>query len=278
MSKKKYNNSDSENESEETDDVGDIIAALEKLNFLSDEELSNQIAEAPKQYGHLFLTMAQFLSKSCGNINKIYEMALSLEFCEAYDKEKYTITHVKNEYGADIVIMDKKTGIRIEVEVKSSAVKKKNNYHTNWNFTLNSDLCEQYYKEDNLEKKHELEKALIDSLHNKMKNGFVVLQAMHGNQKLAEYKLTGVFMSFFCVTKILLSEKSHNLNLGCDRCKDCGEYHRITILQKYEKLLSERIILLSGGVFKHNFEYFDSTELAELFTTNTPTNCGKKRD
>lgn len=273
-----YDDLDSENKSESDECISDMIESLQRLNLLSDEELSRQITASPKQYGQLFTAMGQFLSKSCGNINKIYEMALSLEFCDAYDKEIYTITHVKNEYGADIVITENETGERIGVEVKSSVVKKKNNYHANWNFTLNTKKCHLYYKEKDDEERIKLKRELVASLYKKMSNGFVVLQAMKGEEKLAEYQLNGVFMSFFCVTKILNTGKSHVLNLGCGRCKDCGEYHRITTLKKYENLLSERMVLRSGGVFCDDFDYFDDIEIKELYNDSIPTNCGRKEE
>ncbi len=276
--KKKIIVDDDDDDDENTDLLkctNNMIESLAKLNLLDDAVLSELITASPKQYGQLFLSMGHFLSKSCGNINKIYEMALSLEFCDVYDKEKYTITHVKNEYGADIIITEKESGIIIGVEVKSSAVTKKNNFKTNWIFSLNSNACQLYHDEKDSTEQAKQRKVLIDSLYKKMSNGFVVLQAMHGNTKIAEYKLSGLFMAFFCVTKILVNDKS-SINLGCHRCKNCGEYHRITILMKYEKLFTERMTQKSNGLYVSDFEYFNDTEFCALFNESCPANCKKE--
>jgi len=115
------------------------------------------------------------------------------------------IQHNAISNGSDILVKDRHDNEEYGVEVKGSLT-------TNWKFTFNDLGAEkkEMYKKQN------------------------------GSECIKHYLIGGAFLALYCTKKASVYGKP-SINIGSKMCKKCKEYHRILKLQKYDKLLDERI-------------------------------------
>lgn len=260
-----------------TPDVDSLIETLKQLNLCSEEELKKRFADERQKYSLLLVTMGEFLSKTCGNMNKLYEVALMPDLSAQYNPEHYDIVHLSQEYGPDITIIDRRTKACIGVEVKNSIVRKKHNYKTNWCFELSAHDIRAFHKEGTSpEEQVVLKQKLFDATYNKMQGGgYAIFVARCDEKLLAQYSVDGVFMAYYCVTHALMRQKG-NINLGSVICSKCKQYHRIQKLQEYANTLTNRIRLLHltpDKKFDLHYDYFTAGERKAIFDKSVDSQC-----
>lgn len=96
-----------------------LVERLAELNLLDEEEL-NILMESDRTGSYeLLMGMAAFITKSCGNMNKIYEKTTQLTL-------PVDTVHVKHEYGTDLWVGD------VATEVKTSVVTRGKMFKSNW--------------------------------------------------------------------------------------------------------------------------------------------------
>ncbi len=114
-----------------------LVKNLELLNLSTESELTNASYKDKKEYYQLLMAMGSLITKTCGNLNKIYEKTTELSLLLQYEEESESssVEHVKHSYGSDLVITNK-DGAKIDVEVKMSTVSEDLGYKSNWMFTI----------------------------------------------------------------------------------------------------------------------------------------------
>jgi hypothetical protein len=215
-----------------------VTGYLEELNALSQQQLDDEMQQKPQEYVGLLNAVAVFLTRSCGQLNKVYEKVTQLELQQQQDEseESTVYEHVRDGYGADLVLCNAATGeVEEKLEIKTSMTKQCKGRVTNWVFRLS----------EKLELSDENGQALFDSLYNKGTR--VLLQAKSSDSQptaLNSYELSGQFVALL-VTRLALRNKKRTVNLGRSRCDKCEHYHYVQHLQKYDQLLQERGAALS---------------------------------
>ncbi len=252
-----------------TVNVESVSKFISDLAELDEEALCDKMQESGIEYARLLVAMGAFVDRSCGNLNKLYEMVASLELYELFDATKYTIRHVKHEYGADIVVIDKISKEARNIEIKTSVVKRKSQYKSNWLFSVNKSLVNKY----NTERSHTNLVAIINAFYEKQENGVTCFIARHELQKIAQYSISGPFIALYCTKKVIESACS-TVNFGSQRCKHCKEYHRIATLSEYAKQLDDRITASETKKFEYRLDYFSDDEWCNIMH-KVDTNCKK---
>lgn len=235
-----------------------VIDFLEVLGNKEEDEVTSLMYQEPGEYARLLVAMGALITKASGNLNKNYETVTALEYCSKYDKDRYEICHIKHSLGVDILLKDKETLKEQAIEVKHSMTTKENTYKSNWNFKVDSKLHFTCKRDPTLQ--HIT--LLINDIYRKQTNGFSYLVARHGKEFLAGYEVSGAFMSLYCAKK-LISATCSTVNLGCERCDKCCQYHRIVHMQEWDQELEKRITA-SNQPFQHRLTYFTDKEWLQI--------------
>ena len=236
----------------------DVIDFLETLGSKEEEDLSSDMDQHPIEYARLLIAMGALSTKASGNLNKNYETVTVLEFAAKYDKEKYEVSHVKHSLGVDILIKNKETCEEHSVEVKHSLTTKSTGYKTNWNFTVDAKLHLRCKREPTAQHIS----LLMNDIYRKQKNGFSYLVSRTGKDFLASYEVSGAFMTLYCVKKLITATCSV-VNLGCQRCATCNQYHRLVHIQQWGVELEKRITA-SKQPFQYRLTYFTPLEWIQI--------------
>jgi len=240
------------------------IQFLEKLSAEDEAVVCDRMHKNAVKYTRLLVAMGSLVDKSAGSLSKLYELVARLEMAKEYDSEVYEIRHVKHEYGADIVIKERETNLEQAIEIKTSIVKQNKKFVSNWNFALPVNELRQY----KLNQTAENLAPLLSSVYSKQRDGKTLLIARHETSNLAQYAVSGAFISLYLVKK--LKEKS---NLGSEICNQCKEYHRAQRLVKHGEELDKRI-KESGKPFEYRFDYFTDLEWLDILRA-IPSQCAK---
>lgn len=200
-----------------------VITMIEELGAMDEAALEKLIDSDKETYLRLFMSMGALISKSCGNLNKLYEKTTQLDLSiKRGGDDNDAVVHVKHSYGADIRIKDKETGLYVDEELKTSVVLKKNDYKANWNFCIPSG-------------------ATYETLRTKY-SGTVRLTAIWGNTIFKSYLLSGRFVSLYmarCALKSRQQNTDIKINIGGSYCETHDTYHRIAKYLKYDALLKD---------------------------------------
>jgi len=191
-----------------------LTSALEEIERLS---LLDEIELPPAETLRLLMAIGAIITKTCGSHTKLHEKTTQLRLTLGGTES----VHVKHSYGADLRI--KEGDAFIDVEVKSSDVKKGASYKTNWVFQVSAT-------------------ATLESL-SRQYSGEVRLVAIYGNTVLASYTLSGRFISQYlmrCLTR--RPGKRLTVNLGAIYCEHHKTYHRIEKYMRYDLLTKERAL------------------------------------
>jgi hypothetical protein len=133
------------------------------------------------------------------------------EFIFAAENPNLTVN--KHQHGADL--KDKRDNSSVEHKV---SVVTKTKPRCNFNWPIPKGATEQ-----------ERRANLLESIRTKTKGGKAVLQVKNGlDTELTSFHFQCEFlMEYF--SRITLGE-SNNHNMGCTRCGDCGDFHRLRAL------------------------------------------------
>lgn len=285
-------------EEKEEDKRGEItterlVMALQffkDLSELDEDALFDHIYQNSDLYQVFFSEIGAFISRSCGNLNKLYEMIAALRIAKKYPPDQYSVHHIKNGYGADIIITNKETEEEIGIEIKTSVVKKNKQYHASWNFTVCGILVDQYKSATSEDEKKKAFNALCESIYRKQSGG-VILMAFENSTLLNEYDINGAFMTLYCVKKALSCSKCNEyekkcihyvkikeikMNIGCDRCtvSNCNEYHRILHILKFSNRMEQMVEVY--GEFVFSMDNFDNNQWNEIME-RIPSKCTVKK-
>lgn len=204
-----------------------VIETLEQLSEKDEETLDALIEKDRETYYRLLMAMGALCTKICGNPNKLYEKTTQLSLL--INKEATDVEHVKHSYGADLRIKDKDTNLFVDEEIKSSVVKKKDHYKSNWVFSIASD-------------------STLESLSLKY-NGTVRFVAIHGTQVFKTYVLSSSFVNLYFIKCLERYQKGRSkpiiINLGCIYSSKEEDYPRLSKYVRYDKILKERGMLSS---------------------------------
>ncbi len=217
--------------------VTQIIDALRELTLLDEEALERRLACVPNQRVTLLEAIGAFTAKSCGQLNKLYEPTVVPSLRAHYPATEYDIAHRKHEYGADLMVVHRRTREEIPIEVKHSHVDKEKKYKSNWCFTLQT-----------------------PGWSDKLNNGLVLFQARCGETLVGDYMVNGAFIAFYCAARAV-----KNVNLGSQRCAKCGHYHRIRHLHAWGMVMARRIEQQTAGKFCREHAYFTPEEIVLIF-------------
>lgn len=214
-----------------------LIDQFKTLNLHSEDELESLSYEHIHEFYDLLMVTGSFISKSCGQLNKLYEKTTQLSLL-IEEKEKDDtidhITHVKHSYGSDIIIHHK-DGSETGVEVKTSSVREDKRYQSSWTFNIKVN--------NKINEKADPEKFILDQIHEKY-NGLVKFGAVCKAKMMYKASLSGLFVSLL-FTKSLYIKGSYKdkktFNLGGPYCECHKTYHRIEKLMSYDSKLQDRI-------------------------------------
>lgn len=190
-----------------------LLTELEKLSEMDEESLSLLCEENKEDSLRLLMSIGSIVTKTCGSHSKLHEKTTQLRLAIAGAES----LHVKHSYGADLRIKDKESGLFIDVEVKSSDVKKGTNYKSSWNFKIEPT-------------------ATLESLRLKY-SGEVRFTAIYNNKVLADYILSGRFVALY-LSKCL-ANGSTAVNMGSKYCEHHKTYHRMEKFIRYDGLLKK---------------------------------------
>jgi hypothetical protein len=242
--------------------VNAAIDNIRLLNQIDCLELDVLIYDNKEEYEKLLMAIESFLTNTCGNRNKLQEKRTQLtSLIKSKENDtKPVIIHVKNSYGPDLIIRENNKK-DIHIELKSSIVKLKNNYKSNWVFTINLSTIFENWKTDN---EKFITQKLLEYLKNKY-DGQIVLQSIHDGSELFSSTLSSSFISLLFTNMImknfvkLKNMQQTVINLGSSYCKKHSCYHRIEKYEKYDNLLNIRI-----STEKYDMNLFTSQEWKEI--------------
>ena len=198
-----------------------IINNFAHINQLTDEELERLINHNDAQSQALLMATGYFISRTCGQLNKLYEKTTQLAIRQR--DSTISVEHVKHSYGADLVI-DGKDG-----EVKTSMVTIRGRYKSNWMF------CLDFKSVDTRD-----EDAVARYMRDKYK-GSIILNAVFKEEIISSFTLSGEFFALYvarCAT-IRRGGKA-TINLGCGFCEKHKTYHRIAKYVQFDKQLAKK--------------------------------------
>lgn len=201
-----------------------VIDTLEQLSEKDEETLDILIENDRETYYRLLMAMSALSTKICGNPNKLYEKTTQLSLL--INKEATEVEHIKHSYGTDLRIFDPDTNLFVDEEIKSSVVKKKNQYKSNWVFSIASD-------------------STIESLSLKY-SGTVRFVAIHGTHVFKTYVLGGLFVNLYFIKCLERHQREPNdtrpivVNLGGAYSSKVDDYPRLSKYVRYDVILKER--------------------------------------
>lgn len=192
------------------------LAELEQMSELEEEELTLLTEGDKAKTLRLLMAISAIVSKTCGSHSKLHEKTTQLELA----LEGKESVHVKHEYGTDLRIKDDESDAMIDVEVKTSVVKKAASHRSNWIFTVSAN-------------------ATLETLRLKY-SGKVHFIAIMGNKTLARYVLSGRFVASYLMRCLerrrVASVKPHTVNMGSAYCTIHKVYHRMENFLYYDEL------------------------------------------
>lgn len=189
----------------------ELLTELEKLSEMDEESLSLLCDTDKENSLRLLMALGSIITKTCGSHTKLHEKTTQLRLAIAGAES----VHVKHSYGADLRVKDPESGHFIDVEVKSSDVKKGKSYKSSWNFKIDS-------------------KATLETLRLNY-SGDVRFTAIYNNTVLADYLLSGRFVALY-LSKCLANGKNA-VNMGSTYCEHHKTYHRMEKFIRYDALL-----------------------------------------
>ena len=202
-----------------------VIDTLEQLSEKDEETLDTLIENDRETYYRLLMAMGALSTKICGNPNKLYEKTTQLSLL--INKEATEVEHVKHSYGTDLRIKKPDTNLFVDEEIKSSVVKKKNQYKSNWVFSIASD-------------------STLESLSLKY-SGTVRFISVYGTQVFKTYVLSSSFVNLYFIKYLeRYREGKPNgtkpvvINLGGTYSLKGDDYPRLSKYVRYDALLKER--------------------------------------
>jgi hypothetical protein len=245
--------------------VTSITRQLNELTALDENELGVLLDGHKKEYYNLLMATASLINKTCGNLNKVYEktteLSLSIESSSSPHNNTNDIidltgetvastntvyvSHVKYSYGPDLIIHNPINETTTEAEVKTSVVKKKNSFKSNWMFKISVDR----------------DKPIFPQIYGKY-TGVVILNAVSGIDILKTYTLSGLFASLLFTR--YMQDDSYNgtkditINLGATYCTIHNVYHRIEVYLNYDKLLQERVKFAKSSLIQEQSDDNDA--------------------
>lgn len=204
-----------------------VIETLEQLSEKDEETLDALIEKDRETYCRLLMAMSALSTKICGNPNKLYEKTTQLSLL--INKEATEVEHVKHSYGTDLRIRHPDTNLFVDEEIKSSVVKKKDHYKSNWVFSIASN-------------------STLESLSLKY-SGTVRFVAIHGTQVFKTYVLSSSFVNLYFIKCLERYQKGESkpviINVGGTYSSKEDDYPRLSKYVRYDKILKERGILTS---------------------------------
>ena len=220
----------------EKQQLNELIEQFEYLNlhYAREEDLDGLFEREKEQGYHLLMQMAGFLTRACGNMNKVYEKTTALALqCgvvalpeSVASSSGCSVTHVKHAYGADVMVG------KTELEVKSSAVTEAMHRRCNWMFSIS--VASLTFPCDT--------EVLFDHVR-ALYRGYIILNAMLGTSLLKSFNLRGEFFALYVARlhhNAAKGKKRLVINIGGTYCKKHATYHRIEKYCRYDALLKER--------------------------------------
>lgn len=238
-----------------------LITLVELIRELNSSD--NNVYTYKEEYYNLLMEMGTFISKTCGNLNKIYEKTVQLDLLIKYEKDanENKVEHVKDSYGADLIIVDKGGLNKQNVEVKVSSVEKKKGFRANWNFTVN-------LRKFNLDDTDDIENRLFRHIYKRQYSGIVYVAAVNDGKTLYSCTLSGLFVSLL-LTKMTIKGKTYSIsekkiNLGSLYCCCHQTYHRMVKFSEYDVELTKRMIKMDKSELPDINTIFNDFEWKEL--------------
>jgi hypothetical protein len=259
--------------------IQSMIENFKALNETDPMALNSLIYGHKEEYIALYMNMASFITNTCGQLDKINEKRTQLSLLVKYEKDgdKTTkVEHVSDTYGADLVIVKGNDNERVNVELKTSTVKKKTNLKTNWMFSLS---FANVYKLNNAAaaaatSNDVVTKTLLSNLR-AIYSGIIIVQSVYGDIEMYTSTLSGLFISLL-FTKMITSKYSKEaiimaskrkeyweINLGTVYCSKHKTYHRMDKMVQYDKKLKERVSLSEWSTFD-DIDVFDESEWTHI--------------
>jgi hypothetical protein len=218
----------------EEEDLAQLVKQLQALAIQEESVLNSKISANPSTYIPLLEAINTLASKSCGNANKCAERVTALKIQLLYPH--YSVEQRKCQYGSEILIVNRESGLPVSIVAKSSLCEKGKQYKSNWNFTVPS------YKTVKAALEMDEDAGYHWETWDKIGGVFVSLHATSMSGDLNVYVIDTLFLSLV-LCKIALDKHSGakvNINLGGKRCSTCLHYHRIQKLQRYEAVYAKR--------------------------------------
>lgn len=193
---------------------------------MEEKELETLIQDDRQHFYELLMAMGNFIDKSCGQLNKLYEKTTVLSM----QMQAVTTEHVKHNYGPDLLITTAQNET-VDGEAKSSVTKRTDRYKTDWMFTVSLDYT----------RREETPDWIYTQLSAKYA-GVVIVQAVHDGVVINEYRLSGAFVARLfsrqIVDKGAPMKRKYVFNLGTTRCPHHNSYHRLDKYVRYDTLMT----------------------------------------
>jgi hypothetical protein len=253
-----------------------LLELMRDLNMHTKEEGGDTtfLRDHKPEYYNLLMEMGSFVSRVCGNANKLGEKTVELKLLMKYEEEgdeTVTIKHVKNTYGPDLVITSTEHKKRTNIEVKTSVVAESKGYKANWNFEVNL----RKFDVDNTD---DIINRLFRHIHKSQYNGLIIVTAVNDANVFYECTISGLFMSLL-LAKMTVKGKSYSrngkkINLGSLYCICHQTYHRFNKYSEYDAKLQERMKNMKIDDEAPNEDIFNDKEWKDLLSPTT-NSCKK---
>lgn len=269
------------------------IESLSRLAHLPAEELCDLIRFSVGDGDRdgedalaLYIVIAQFISKSCGQLDKLPEVIAMLTIKKDYG-ETYAITHNRTPNGPDLwftlraqpqlpqLTAPKKWGAEIKCSVvrPGDASKK-----VNWTFTFSNAPYQAFRKAVRRDapeaEQHQCHNALVRDMKRKQ-SGFVFLVVQEGLEKPRYYALDGLFMALYCAEKVWRGG-GQSCGLRTQICQKCRRYHLMHHLSAWSLEFETRRADMKKPTMLST--YFSDDEWSEILPANgVKTQCDGNR-
>lgn len=162
---------------------------------------------------------------------------------QEYTEAPTTFFVSPKQHGADLVELNNSNGKKqSHLEIKASTVtEKKWKCDFMWNVPSGSSVDEQREK-------------LIKSVTEKTRNGRAIYRILDGRTNvIKEYEFESEFLVEY-FKHINITDKTTKYNMGCERCKKCGSFHRLDKIEKFQKTFLRQAKTLSKEQITELFE------------------------